>query len=191
MRLPLNLATRPFINYRAFLLAGSTLLLLSVGLTTALAVHGSRLWKESTTMQARLADLQKERQAFIAEQNRLEESLQGAATRQLLERARFLNQLILEKHFSWTQLFLDLQQNLPDDVRVLQVSPQMKDDGTVVVDLRLGSESTAALIQYLRALEAGDRFHDVQLHSQTHSSGENRDALEAEVSLGYSGEAAR
>jgi len=185
MRAPINLATKPFVNVRPFVVATAFLGGGALVLTLLLLVVGVNTWRERSTTLGRLRGLESERARLIATQQRLETELRAPTTQQLLERTRFLNQLIRQKGLSWTELFFDLQQRLPRQVRILSLSPSLREDGNVLVELRVGGASAAAVIEFLQALEEGEKFRDVVLRGQRRGSGSSRDEMSAEVTAVY------
>jgi len=111
--------------------------------------------------------------------------LQDPATQEILARTRFLNDLVRRKNLSWTELFFDLQERLPARVRILAVAPSLREDGDLQVELHVGSESAQALIEFLQALEEGEKFREIALRSQSRASGAQADAVTAQVSAVY------
>lgn len=188
MRSSINLASRPFINYRPFVFTTALLALLALGLTALVVVKAVTTWQEQSRAQARLHELSAQQARLVAEQAQLESELQASTTRELLERTRFLNGLIERKSLSWTELFFDLQDRLPPGVRILTLSRSLRDDGRVEVDLRLGGQSAPAVIEFLRALEEGEKFREVTLHSQSREAGNGPDVIQAQVSAVYAPE---
>jgi len=185
MRTSINLATKPFVNVRPFVVTTAVLGATALVLTLLLLMVGVSTWRERATTLARLRGLESERSRLIAAQARLESELRTPATQQLLERTRFLNQLIRQKGLSWTELFFDLQQCLPRQVRILSLSPSLREDGNVLVELRVGGGSAAAVIEFLQALEEGEKFRDVVLRGQRRGTGASRDEMSAEVTAVY------
>lgn len=185
MRVPINLASQPFVNYRRFVVTAGLLAVVAGGLTLFVGVEGLRTWHKRTTTQARVQALREQRRDLVSEQQQLEAELKDPATVELLEHVRFLNRVIQEKGFSWTGLFFDLQQRLPRQVRVLSLSPSLQDDGLVEVEMRLGSQSPQAVVRFLRSLEASEEFRGYVLHSQSRPSGAGADRLNAHISALY------
>ncbi len=185
MRNRINLATSPFVNYRPFALGAGLLALVTVAVTVFVGVESVRAWQERRATQARVRELQSERARLLAEQQRLEAELQDPATQKVLRRTRFFNDLIRQKNLSWTQLFFDLAEGLPRQVRILSLSPSLREDGRLQVELRVGGASPPAVIEFLRALEEGEKFAQVELHSQNYRGGRGRDAMTAQVSVVY------
>lgn len=185
MRSPVNLATDPFVNYRGFFLTAGLLGLAALGFSLFLAIYGFSLWRETTTTQGKLRQLEARRGQLMDEQRELESELRTPANLGQLERVRFLNLLIRQKSFSWMQLFFDLQERLPLQVRILSLSPTLQEDGSLLVELRLGAASSAAAIEFLQALEQGKKFREVVLHTQAEARGASHDAVEARMSAVY------
>ena len=181
----LNLATQPYINQRPFWVTLIVLALLAVGLTSWSIYEGVTIWRRGTAAQARLHDLQSRRDALASEQKSLEQELRVPATLAVLERAQFFNHLIGQKRLSWTQLFLDLQQALPPEARVLSLSPRMRDDGRLQVAIRLGAANNGAVVEFLEALGQSTKFSEVKLDSQSSEGGDREDTVTAQVSAVY------
>lgn len=185
MRSSINLATEPFVDYRGFALTAGILAVAGLGLSLFLAIQGISTWRETSTTQGKLRQLEGRRGQLLDEQRELEKELRTPANLEQLERVRFLNLLIRQKSLSWTQLFFDLQERLPLPVRILSLSPTLQEDGSVLVELRLGAASSADVIEFLQALEQGKKFRDVVLHTQAQGRGASRDGVEARVSALY------
>ena len=190
MRRALNLATDPYINQRPFWVKLTALAVLAVVLTGASIYQGFTIWRRGTAAQERLHDLQKRRTDLVAEQKTLEEELRAPVTWAVLERAQFFNLLIGQKRLSWTQLFVDLQQALPVEARVLSLSPRMRDDGRLQVDIRMGAANNGAVVEFLEALGQSTKFTEVKLVSQS-SEGAREDAVTAQVTAVYMQEEAK
>lgn len=185
MRVPLNLATAPFVPVRRFLLTVGLLAVVALAATLAVGVEAVRVWRGRTATQTRTRELQTERARLLIEQQRLERELEDPATQEVLARTRFLNDLVRRKNLSWTELFFDLQERLPARVRILALAPSLRDDGALQVELQVGSESAAALIEFLQALEKGEKFREIMLRSQNRATGTQADAVVAQVSAVY------
>jgi Tfp pilus assembly protein PilN len=186
-RTSINLASQPFVDYRGFVLTAGALGLAALIFTTFLLVAGFVAWRETTTTQGQLRALESQGARLAAEQRRLEEELRRPGNFEQLEQVYLVNQLIERKAFSWTQLFFDLQERLPAQVRVLSITPAQRPDGRVAVDMRLGAATQTALIDFLKALEQGQKFREVTLYSQGESRGRG-DAIDARVSTVYVGD---
>ncbi|MGH9803600.1 MAG: hypothetical protein ACRD4D_00380 [Candidatus Acidiferrales bacterium] len=187
MRTSINLASQPFVDYHNFLLTTGILGLVGLIVTAVVLITAISTWRETTTTQGKLRALESQSARLTAEQRELESTLRSPGNFEQLEQVYLVNQLIQRKTFSWTQLFFDVQERLPAQVRVLSITPSQRDDGSVQVEMRLGAGSQSALIDFLQALEQGQKFREVALHSQSDSRG-GRDAIDARVTTVYVGD---
>lgn len=180
MRRSLNLASDPFINYRPFAVTVSALGLVALLLTVALALQTFTVWRRGTQAQERLFELQQRREQLTAEQTLLETELREPQTMAVLERAGFFNRLINQKGLSWARLFVDLEKALPPRVRVVALTPRLRDDGRVDVRMRVGADSEGALVEFLEALGQSGKFSEYKVDS-VNSQGSQGDAVVAQL----------
>jgi type IV pilus assembly protein PilN len=140
-----------------------------------------RLRAETVATNAKIADLQDQRAD-------LERFFLQPANAKLHDRAAFLNSLIDERSFDWTQMFMDLERILPGGVRVVSIEPrQVK--GRVEVKLTVGTATEEAKDKFLRALEESRQFSSIQLDSEkpaVKSAGSANDLEIMELSVVYS-----
>lgn len=92
------------------------------------------------------------------EQAKLEAVLQKPENAQMLDRSIFLNSLIYRKGISWTKIFADLEQILPHNVRVISIRPSVNAENQIVLEMDVGAEQTAPLLQLIMKLENSDSF---------------------------------
>ncbi|MFQ5696098.1 MAG: hypothetical protein ACE5HB_08930, partial [Terriglobia bacterium] len=181
MRAALNLASRPFVNYRRFVVTAGTLAVVALGLTSWVGAQSFQTWRERRATEARVRELQALRSDLMSKQAELEQELQDPVTQRLLTRTEFFNQLIEHKTLSWTELFYHLQEGLPPRVRVVSLSPQLHQGGRMEVQVRVSGDSARAVIDFLQALERGQRFREVVLESMNRERAGGRDAVVAEL----------
>lgn len=187
MRADVNLATNPATSRRAFWLAASVVGGVVLILTLVVGIQAGRSWRREASAHARRAGLEQQLGELQREQKELATRLSQPAVQEVLARASFYNGLIRRKSLSWTRLFVVLERHLPDRVRILALSPQLEDDGSLRLEMRVGAESALALIQFLRALEQGAEFAQVAVHSQQRGERPGEEALVAEISAAYRG----
>ena len=85
------------------------------------------------------------------------------------DRSAFLNQLIQERSFPWTGIFMDFEHLLPAGVRITKIAPKLV-AGHVELSFTVGASSDEAGLKFLRALEGSPSFSHVALSSETRSS---------------------
>lgn len=166
MRIPINLASQPFRRDRP-LVAGSlavcVLLLATLGVLISLIL----------TERAQVADVRQDvaRLDRAVRQTSTEQSAQDVVLRrpenaEVLERTVFLNELLYRKGISWMKIFADLQNTLPPNVRIMTIRPFVNKENKVTVDMTVGAESPAAVIDFLKALESSPLFESVSAPSR-------------------------
>jgi Tfp pilus assembly protein PilN len=82
-----------------------------------------------------------------------------------MQRAAFLNSLIEQRSFPWTKIFMDLEQTLPQGVRVVSIAPRME-NGKVEVRLVVGAMTDEGKLKFLKALEGSTVFSGVQVRQE-------------------------
>ncbi len=158
LRVPINLASEPFVSTRrmvagavtaAVLLAGSLALLVSLSMMES---------GQSADMQRMVGRLEARVKTLAAEQERLQQVLRRPENAAVLERSLFLNQLLYAKGISWMRLFDDLETVLPYSVRLVSIRPQVTGQNEVLLDMVVGAQSEQPVIDFLMRLEKSPQF---------------------------------
>jgi hypothetical protein len=71
-----------------------------------------------------------------------------------------IKDLVDRRAFSWSELFADLEDVLPGDVRIVNVSPRVK-DGRSYIELRTKMQSIGAGIAFAKKLDQAPMFKGV------------------------------
>jgi type IV pilus assembly protein PilN len=157
MRITVNLATRPFIELRPFLLRLRIVMAVLVVVAVGAIIGAHLLQKKLDVAKAQIdqvhAKVVKAQQEKQGNERRMSEPANAA----VLARAHFLNTLFLTKSFSWTAVMMDLETVLPSGVQVTSIEPQIASDGDVIIRLRVSGDRDRA-VQLVRNLERSRRF---------------------------------
>jgi hypothetical protein len=156
-----NLATRPFYNDRAVRAGLLVLALVAVGLTIFNAIEILRL--ESAGREARQLVAQNAEQAreMRDKARDIRQSINQAQLALVQTAAREANVLIDRRAFSWTALLNQFQLTLPADVRITGVSPDINDQGRMMVDITVFARRVDDLSEFVEALESTGHFTEV------------------------------
>ena len=165
MRIPVNLASQPFRRDRALLVAsgvvGVLLLLLLAFLISLNTVESG----QAAAARKQIARLESQIRMVSAEQARQDATLRRPENAEVLERSLFLNALLYRKGISWTRIFADLEKVVPYSVRIMSIRPSVVGTNQISLDMTIGSETPAPVIELLKNLESSPVFGAVYSHS--------------------------
>lgn len=185
MKVRLNLATSPLENNRRFLLGAGALGTLALALLVMLSVHTVRVWRENREIRGEISRLENEMRDLRRDRKELETFFKEPGTKQVMDRAALLNGLIEQRSFPWTRIFMDLERLLPEGVRVVSISPHMR-EGRVEVRLMVGATSDELKNKFIRTLEESKEFREVQLLGESRPERGDTDRLLLNLVAWYS-----
>jgi Tfp pilus assembly protein PilN len=176
-----NLSTRPFYNVRAVQVTLSTLAAVVLGITLFNVIRIVALLTSQQTLGATADDAEREAARLRSEASRIRAQINPAELQTVATAAREANDLIDQRAFSWTELFTQFEQTLPDDVRITAVQPRLE-KSVFLVDVAVEAKRAEDLDAFIEALEMTGAFHNV-LATETQSTEEG--ILEAIVVGAY------
>ncbi len=154
MKLPINLASQPFRRDRAMLAASIAVSLLLVGTLGVLISLALLDRAQLADVRGDVSHLNAQIRQVQAEQAKFDTILRRPENAEVLEQSVFINALLRRKGISWTQIFVDLEKVLPYNVRIIQIRPVVDGQNHVTLDMQLGSDSPAPVIETLKVLAA-------------------------------------
>ena len=186
MYVRLNLATKPLVSHRRFLMGAALVGLVASVLLVALGWRFYILRKADEDYRARLGKIQLEMDHLRDQRNDLESFFNRDQNRHLQERAKFIGAVIESRSFNWTRMFMDLEHTLPPGVHVLRVEPKLE-RGSAAVRFVVGGSSEEAKVKLLKAFEESKSFARVELTSEGLPKQGSTDAFTVEFSAVYTG----
>jgi type IV pilus assembly protein PilN len=185
VRIPINLASEPFRGDRPMVVASAVCSVLLAGLlatlTYLIVVERGRAGDTRVAVQR----LSNEVRTMATEQAKLDATLRQPDNASVLERSLLLNTLVDRKSVSWARIFADLEQVLPPNVRVIQVRlPQIDARNQVLLDMVIGAQGPAPVIEFLRNLQSSPRFGPATVHNSA-SPTDNEPLYRYRVSVNY------
>jgi Tfp pilus assembly protein PilN len=184
MRVRLNLATKPLLTHRRFLVASAALAVIVGIVFLALGWHVYAAYRSEAANEVRLKELRTERADLEVRRQKLDAFFKRPENAKLSDRVEYLNSIIDQSGFLWTQMFTDLEHIKPAGVRVLSISPQMI-KGTMQIKLKVGATSDDAKLKFIRGLETSKVFSHVMLLSDQKATQQGGDPDVFELSLVY------
>lgn len=164
MNVRLNLATKPLISHRRFLVGSSLLALLGGIVFLGLGWHVYSTLRAQEVLRRKEQDNNHRAALLQTRRNELDEFFARPENAKLKERAAFVNGIIDERSFDWTQMFMDLEKIMPVGVHLVSISPQLQ-KGRMFVRITVGATSDESKIKFLRAMEGSPAFSNVELLS--------------------------
>jgi hypothetical protein len=168
MKIRLNLATSPLTSDRRFIVGSTTVGILGMLAMVVLAWHAFEMWRSNIAFRTQELQLNTEMNRLREERGALEIYFNQPETVQRRDVAAFFNNLIAERAFPWTKIFMDLEKNLPPGARVISVEPTLVRDH-VELQLTVEASNDAAKLELLRDLEKSPDFSQIQLLSERRS----------------------
>jgi Tfp pilus assembly protein PilN len=158
----LNLARRPFRDYRLFAALVALLYLGALGVT-ALSLRGVvRKFSVNETNQARIAELERGIQSAKEEAEAMQKSLAGTDFPGLTGSAATINGLIARRSFGWGRILERLEAALPDDVRLVSLSTGGGDEPRGIrLSLTCLTPARDGLLRTVTALDGDPAFRDI------------------------------
>lgn len=166
MRVPVNLASEPYENLRPLYSAVVMGLLLLIVLSLAVAWKAQQSRNETRVLAEQSEQLDKDLAMLRREQQELMLWLGRPEVQEIREHATFLNSLITRKSLSWTQMFMDLEQILPNNVQVTAIRPSHNESAQAELNLTVVSPTVPPLLEFLKNLEGSPQFSDAVVESQ-------------------------
>jgi Tfp pilus assembly protein PilN len=189
MNVGLNLATKPLVSHRRFLVGSALLGILGSVLLLYLGWHFYSLRKADEEYRARVEKIQQEMERLQQQRSDLERFYAKEENHNLQDRAKFIGNVIEARSFNWTKMFMDLEHTLPAGVHVLKIEPKLQ-SGSVAVKFVVGGSTQESKIKLLKAFEDSRSFTHIELTAEgipKQGGTANPDVFLVEFSAVYTG----
>ncbi|MYC81669.1 MAG: hypothetical protein F4X19_06185 [Acidobacteria bacterium] len=172
LRVPLNLASKPFFNNRKFYAATLLLGLVLVGLSATNLLLYLAHRSQSLRLNRELANQTAEAGRLELEQQEIWARLQRPETEDFLNLVEYLNPLIARRTFSWTRFLNRLENLVPHQVQIVAITPRIAET-EIVVEIFCNARTGADYIEFISRLEADADFYQVNLMTEDVSKSPN------------------
>ena len=166
MKVRLNLATSPLESTRRFVVFSTAIASVSLLAMVLLSWNVYSMRRSNTAIRLEQARVESDMQALRRRRSDLESFFNRPETIQSRDLSGFLNGLIAQRAFPWTQIFMDLERSLPDGVRVIGIEPRLASDH-LELHLTIAAKTDEGKLQFLKALEGSRAFSDIEVLGET------------------------
>lgn len=153
----LNLAARPYRDYRPVYAAVVVMSLLSAFLMLQNIETYYRYTHETSATRAKIADLEKQHEREKQLEQSAQTRLQSIDLAFLDEQTKFVNAKLAERAFSWSALLDELESVLDDDVRLLSVGPNFTQQG-IGLTLAFQAKTGEGMINTINRMHQDPQF---------------------------------
>lgn len=154
----LNLASRPYRDYRPVYAVVAAMALLSAFLLVNNVDTYYRYTHETRSTRAKI----EQAVSMAAREREVAESakhrLQSLDLTQLDQQTRYINQRLAERAFSWSTLLDELESVVAPDVRLISITPGFNAEGPVDLTLGFQSRSPNGMIETINRMHADPQF---------------------------------
>lgn len=164
--LSINLARRPFYNSTLYLVAYAVSAAMLIAMTTLNVFTFVADRMALTELGRAQSTLRQELDSLDREEARIRKSLQSARLVRLSTQSAFVQNAMLQRLFSWTDLFNQLERVLPPDVLLLSIRPSI-DRNNIKIEVTGQAKTPDAFTNFQEALILSPRFADVYPGSET------------------------
>lgn len=156
-----NLATRPFYNERAVQLVLGLILVIVIAVTAFNVAELIRLSGSQRALGARAAESERDAARLRRDAATVRAQINTKELETVASAAREANGIIDQRAFSWSELFDQLEQTLPDDVRITAIDPTLTKEGQFIIQIVVQARRSEDVDQFIESLEKTGSFHDM------------------------------
>lgn len=158
--LHLNLASRPYRDYRPVYAAVVVMSLLAAFLMFYNVETYYRYTHDTRNTRAKIAELESQTQQERQREQMVQQRIKGLDLARLGAQTKFVNAKLAERAFSWSTLLDELESVLSDDVRLMSVTPSFSAEGDIKLTLNFVSKSGDGMIRTINRMHADPQFRN-------------------------------
>jgi len=154
----LNLAAKPYRDYRPYIAV------MAIGwlLVALMALNNLDTWyryqHDTKTTREEIASLQHQTELEQGKLQAAEQRLHSVNVPLMTAQTQYVNSVLAERAFSWSELLDRLERVVPDDVRLLSISPSFNKNGLVHLSLACVGKTGQSMVSVIDRLNADPHF---------------------------------
>ncbi len=187
MRVNINLATQPYQDVRRFVARWGLALALFVAASCALiwfALYSSRQTRE---LNRQISDTDHQIAEVDSQRKQSAQMLDAPGNRAIVSQSRFINELIARKSFSWTRVFMQLEQVMPQGLHLVSLAPQLNKQNQLELRMLVAGSSRERVVELLQRMESSPAFRNaaIQAENSIAASTSSSDTVQFEITTEY------
>jgi hypothetical protein len=162
----LNLSTRPFPAYRLINVALALILAGLLIISAWQAVGFVRYSRLARRLRPAEIDARVEAESLGKQAAEVGSRLDRPEATAKLNEVGFLNHLIARKDLSWTRLFADLEDLVPNNVHLVGLRPDIGTNDVITLQIELQARSVADASEFIHRLEKSSVFRSITVSNE-------------------------
>jgi type IV pilus assembly protein PilN len=158
--LHLNLASRPYRDYRPVYAAVVVMSLLAAFLMLNNVETYYRYTRDTRSTRAKIATIEAQTARESERDATVQQRIKGLDLVRLSAQTKFVNAKLAERAFSWSTLLDELESVLHADVRLVSVSPSFSTDGTINLSLEFLTKAADGMVRTINRMHADPQFRN-------------------------------
>lgn len=156
--LHLNLAAKPYRDYRPYIAV------MAIGwlLVALMALNNLDTWyryqHDTKTTRDEIAVLEQKTEAERTKLQASEQRLKSINVPLMAAQTQYVNSRLAERAFSWSELLDRLEHVLPDDVRLVSISPSFNKSGLVHLQLACVGKTGSSMVTTIDRFNRDEHF---------------------------------
>ena len=167
MRLNINLATNPYQDLGRYLRRWVLPLVVFGVASIALALFAWHQYSANRGMNEKIKAQQEQIRQFDQQKAAATKMLSDPGNKEVADTARFLNLLIAKKAFSWTRVFMQMEQIMPARLHVVSLTPDLTANNQLQLTMRVAGNSRDEAVELVRRIEKSPSFRSPVLRAET------------------------
>jgi hypothetical protein len=166
MRLNINLASQPYQDLNRFLRKWVPAVAVFVIASCALVAWAWVRYSEGREINGRINVTREQIHRLDVQRETATNMLAEPANKGTADTSRFINQLIAKKAFSWTRVFMQLEQIMPDRLHVVSLAPELNKANQLQMTIHVAGDSREQAVELVRRIEKSPSFRSAVLRSE-------------------------
>lgn len=176
-----NLASKPTKNYSLFFIGCAFVAALALAFTAFNVLHLTSSYARSRDLERLIIEQQKKISDLKLLDGKLRTQIRELKTSEFVKKTEFINNAVEKRVFSWTKLFDQFEKVLPNNVKMVSVSPIIVEGG-IRINMTVAGRGLDDIVNLITVLENHPAFTDVFFRSERQ---ETDGLLYATISLQY------